>query len=127
MYSCDEARVGMLADQAWRAARLVVDTGLHFHGWPREKAVALLREIKTGPEAETHNEVDRYIVWPGQALSYKVGHRRIVDVREKARAALGDRFDLRSFHDEVLRHGALPLSVLEDVVGAWAKSAAKAG
>jgi uncharacterized protein (DUF885 family) len=126
MYSSDEARVGMLADQAWRAARLVVDTGLHDQAWPRERAVALLREIKTGPEAETHNEVDRYIVWPGQALAYKVGHRRITEVREKARAALGPAFDLRGFHDEILRHGALPLSVMEEVVDRWVE-ARKAG
>ncbi len=122
MYSTDGDRVGMLADQAWRAARLVVDTGLHYFGWPREKAVALLREIKTGPEAETHNEVDRYIVWPGQALAYKVGHRKIAELRDRARAALGAGFDLRAFHDEVLRHGALPLAVLEEVMDRWVAS-----
>jgi len=124
MFSSDEDRVGMLAGQAWRAARLVVDTGMHHYGWPRERAVAVLREIKTGPEQETGNEIDRYIVWPGQALAYKVGHRCIAALREKARSRMGDGFDLRGFHDEVLRHGALPLSVLEEVVDRWAAGAA---
>jgi uncharacterized protein (DUF885 family) len=127
MYTADEDRVGMLAGQAWRAARLVVDTGMHFHGWPRERAVAVLREIKTGPEQETGNEIDRYIVWPGQALAYKVGHRRILELREGAKRALGAGFDLRAFHDEVLRHGALPLAVLDEVVARWVKSRKKAG
>jgi uncharacterized protein (DUF885 family) len=121
MYSSDEDRVGMLAGQAWRAARLVVDTGMHFHGWTRDRAVALLREIKTGPETETQNEIDRYIVWPGQALAYKVGHRKIAELRAGAEAAMGSAFDVRAFHDEVLRHGALPLSVLEEVVARWVK------
>jgi prolyl oligopeptidase len=125
MFTADEDRVGMLAGQAWRAARLVVDTGMHHLGWPRERAVAVLREIKTGPEQETQNEIDRYIVWPGQALAYKVGHRKILELREEARAALGDRFTLAGFHDEVLRHGALPLSVLEEVVRGWAAAKAR--
>ena len=124
MFTADEDRIGMLAGQAWRAARLVVDTGMHHYGWARERAVAVLREIKTGPETETQNEIDRYIVWPGQALAYKVGHRCIAALREKARAQMGADFDLRGFHDEVLRHGALPLSVLEEVVERWASRAA---
>jgi len=127
MYSSDEDRVGMMADQAWRAARLVVDTGMHHLGWPRQKAVEVLRSIKTSPEAETHNEVDRYIVWPGQALSYKVGHLEILRLREEARAARGAAFDIRGFHDEVLRHGALPISVLQEVVGRWAAGGGAAG
>ena len=122
MYSSDEDRVGMLAGQAWRAARLVVDTGMHFHGWTRDRAVALLREIKTGPESETQNEIDRYIVWPGQALAYKVGHRKIAELRAGAEKAMGASFDIRAFHDEVLRHGALPLSVLDEVIGRWSKA-----
>ncbi len=120
MFSTDEDRVGMLLGQAWRAARLVVDTGMHHLGWTRDRAVELLRSIKVGPDADVQNEIDRYIVWPGQALAYKIGHRTIHGLREEARAALGDAFDLRAFHDEVLRHGALPLSVLGDVVRSWA-------
>jgi uncharacterized protein (DUF885 family) len=127
MFSSDEDRVGMLAGQAWRAARLVVDTGMHFHGWPRERAVAVLREIKTGPESETQNEIDRYIVWPGQALAYKVGHRKIAGLRDGAMRELGGAFDLRGFHDEVLRHGALPLAVLDEVIARWVKARKRAG
>jgi prolyl oligopeptidase len=112
-------RLGMLAAQAWRAARLVVDTGMHALGWGRAQAVDVLRRIKAGPESDVENEVDRYIVWPGQALAYKVGQRTISDLRERARRRLGARFSLPGFHDVVLRHGALPLSVLEDVVRLW--------
>ncbi len=125
MFSTDEDRIGMLAGQAWRAARLVVDTGMHHLGWTRERALELLRSIKTGPDKDVGNEVDRYIVWPGQALAYKVGHRRIRELREGARKRLGARFDLRDFHDEVLRHGALPLATLEGAVERWV--AARAG
>jgi uncharacterized protein (DUF885 family) len=118
-YSTPHDRLGYLAAQAWRAARLVVDTGMHALKWSREKAVALLREVRSGPESDLENEVDRYVIWPGQALAYKVGQRTILDVRERARKRLGDRFSLRAFHDEVLRHGALPLSLLEDLLHAW--------
>ena len=119
MFTADEDRIGMLAGQAWRAARLVVDTGMHHLGWTREKAVDLLRTIKAGPDHDVQNEIDRYIVWPGQALAYKVGHRKIAELREAARKRQGKAFDLRGFHDEVLRHGALPLAVLEEVLGRW--------
>ena len=126
-FTSDADRLGMLAGQAWRAARLVVGTGMHFYGWPREKAVDVLREIKTGPESETKNEVDRYIGWPGQALAYKVGHRKIAELRAAAIRELDGRFDLSSFHDEVLRHGALPLAVLDEVILRWVKARKKAG
>jgi uncharacterized protein (DUF885 family) len=119
MYSTPVDRVGMLAGQAWRAARLVVDTGMHALGWPREKAVATMARIRSGPESDVANEVDRYVVWPGQALAYKIGQRTIAEARAKAKARLGARFALRGFHDEVLRHGALPLSVFDDVLAAW--------
>ncbi|MHC4821081.1 MAG: DUF885 domain-containing protein [Planctomycetota bacterium] len=119
MFSADEDVIGMLAGQAWRAARLVVDTGMHYLGWTREQAVELLKSIKTGPDGDIDNEIDRYIVWPGQALAYKVGHRRISEARDRAKGALGDAFDLRGFHDEVLKHGALPLSVMDACVDRW--------
>ncbi len=118
-YSTPHDRIGMLAAQAWRAARLVVDTGMHAMRWTRERAAALLRDIRSGPLSDVSNEVDRYIVWPGQALSYKIGHLTIASLRERARRRLGSRFSLRGFHDAVLRHGALPLSVLETVLAAW--------
>jgi len=118
-YTTPYDRVGMLAAQAWRAARLVVDTGLHHLGWDRSRALNVMRRIRSGPEADAGNELDRYVVWPGQALAYKIGQRTIFEIRERARRRLGARFDLASFHDEVLRHGALPLSILEDAVRTW--------
>ena len=122
-YSTPYDRLGMLAAQAWRAARLVVDTGIHHLRWDREKALQVLHRIRSGPSSDVENEVDRYIIWPGQALAYKVGQRTIHEVRERARRRLGARFSLSGFHDEVLRHGALPLSILEDVVRSWEPAA----
>lgn len=118
-YSGPLDRLGMLAAQAWRAARLVVDTGMHALGWSRGQAMDVLKRIKAGPESDVANEVDRYIVWPGQALAYKVGQRTITELRERARRRLGAKFTLAGFHDVVLRHGALPLSSLEDLVRLW--------
>jgi uncharacterized protein (DUF885 family) len=118
-YSGPLDRVGMLAAQAWRAARLVVDTGMHALRWSRERTVDLLRSIRSGPLSDVSNETDRYVIWPGQALAYKIGHLTFARLREEAKARLKSRFSLRGFHDTVLRHGALPLSVLEDVVARW--------
>jgi uncharacterized protein (DUF885 family) len=119
MYSSAFDRVGMLTAQGWRAARLVVDTGLHALGWTREQAIELMDQIRGGSPGDVRNEVDRYIVWPGQALSYKIGSRSITEIRTRTQARLGARFDLRGFHDEVLRHGALPLALLGEVLDRW--------
>jgi uncharacterized protein (DUF885 family) len=119
MYSTPHDRVGMLTAQAWRAARLVVDTGLHALGWSRDQAVEVLASARGGVTSDVLNEVDRYIVWPGQALAYKVGSRSITALRERTRARLGARFTLAGFHDEVLRHGALPLALLDDLLARW--------
>jgi len=119
MYSTPYDRVGMLTAQSWRAARLVVDTGLHALGWSREQAVELLDSIRGGSPGDVRNEVDRYIVWPGQALAYKIGSRTITEIRERTKRRLGARFSLSGFHDEVLRHGALPLALLGEVVDRW--------
>ena len=116
LYSDELARFGMLGYQAWRACRLVVDTGLHHLRWSREQAVEFFLDNVGLTERETVNEVDRYIVWPGQALAYKVGQREIEATRRDRETALGDRFDLRAFHDELLRHGPLPLSSLRTVI-----------
>lgn len=113
LYADDLARYGMLGYQAWRACRLVVDTGMHHLRWSRQQAIDFFFDNVGLTERETVNEVDRYIVWPGQALSYKIGQRQIEAVRSKRQAALGERFDLRAFHDELLRHAAVPLSTLE--------------
>ena len=119
MYSTPLDRLGMLAGQAWRAARLVVDTGMHALKWPRQRALDVLKKIRSGPSDDVENEVDRYVIWPGQALAYKIGQRTITDARERARRRLGASFDLRRFHDEVLKRGALPLALFEDLVRSW--------
>jgi uncharacterized protein (DUF885 family) len=104
---------GMLSYQAWRASRLVVDTGIHAKGWTRERAQRYLMDNTALSRHEVETEVDRYISWPGQALSYYLGQMAIVEARGKAEAALGERFDIRAFHDTVLELGSVPLPVLK--------------
>jgi uncharacterized protein (DUF885 family) len=104
---------GMLSYQAWRASRLVVDTGIHAKGWTREQAQAYMHDNTALSDHEIETEVDRYISWPGQALSYYLGEMAIMGARKKAEAALGSRFDIRAFHDTVLQLGSVPLPVLE--------------
>jgi uncharacterized protein (DUF885 family) len=106
-------RFGMLSYQMWRAARLVVDTGIHAKGWTRDQGLAFLRDNTALSEREVTTEVDRYIGWPGQALSYYIGQLAIQRARKKAEAALGSKFDIRAFHDTVLSLGSVPLPVLE--------------
>jgi uncharacterized protein (DUF885 family) len=103
----------------WRAIRLVVDTGVHSKGWNEDQAVRYFSENSPMPLETIRNEVRRYIVWPGQATSYKVGMIRIQQLRAEAEAALGDAFDIRAFHDVVLGGGSLPLSLLERRVRDW--------
>jgi uncharacterized protein (DUF885 family) len=112
MYDTPYDRFGMLSYQAWRAARLVVDTGVHTEGWSRDRALDYLRQNTALPEREIETEVDRYISWPAQALSYYLGMQAILAGRAKAQAALGPRFDIRAFHDTVLSLGSVPLPVL---------------
>ncbi len=112
MYETPYDRFGMLSYQAWRAARLVVDTGIHTMGWSRERSLAYFRDNTALPEREIQTEVDRYISWPAQALSYYLGMQAIFAGRTKAEAALGPRFDIRAFHDTVLSLGSVPLPVL---------------
>ena len=103
----------MLSYQMWRAARLVVDTGIHAKGWTREQGLAFLRDNTALSEREVTTELDRYIGWPGQALSYYIGQLAIQRARKKAQDSLGVRFDIRAFHDTVLSLGSVPLPVLE--------------
>jgi uncharacterized protein (DUF885 family) len=112
MYDTDYERFGMLGYQIWRAARLVVDTGIHSRHWTLEQARDYLRRYTALPEREIGTEIDRYASWPGQALSYYIGKAAITRARRDAEAALGDRFNIRAFHDEVLNLGSVPLSVL---------------
>jgi uncharacterized protein (DUF885 family) len=122
LYSDDVARLGMLTADSMRAGRLVVDTGLHAKGWSRAQAVEFLSKNTPMAQVEIESEVDRYIAFPGQALSYMVGRLEIQRIRSVAQAALGDRFDVRGFHDVVLGNGPLPLSVLAEVVDDWVRT-----
>jgi uncharacterized protein (DUF885 family) len=110
---------GRLQDEMLRAIRLVVDTGLHSKHWTRAQVVQFFHDHTSEDEVEVQNETDRYIVWPGQALGYKIGSLKITELREKARKELGDKFDIRAFHDEVLGAGALPMDVLEQRINDW--------
>lgn len=114
MYHTPYQYFGYLSYQAWRAARLVVDTGIHAMGWSRDKAVEYMRNNTALAEHEIQTEVNRYIAWPGQALSYYLGERDIRQQRARAKKALGDKFDLRAFHDAVLSTGSVPLPVLNE-------------
>jgi uncharacterized protein (DUF885 family) len=119
LYTSDVQRLGMLSFDALRACRLVVDTGMHYYGWPREKAVDFMYSNTATTRANVRNEIDRYIGWPGQALAYMTGRDEIRRLRGAAQDALGSRFDVRAFHGTVLGHGAVPLSVLDQVVTRW--------
>jgi uncharacterized protein (DUF885 family) len=116
LYSGDLERFGMLSFDSWRACRLVVDTGLHQLGWSRDQAVGYMLANSALTRTNIENEVDRYVAMPGQALAYMVGRLELVRLRERAQARLGDRFDLRAYHDLVLGTGGVPLSVLAEVV-----------
>ena len=125
LYSSDVDRLGMLSFDAWRAARLVVDTGLHHLGWSRAQAEQFMRDNTPLADNNIRNEVDRYITWPGQALAYKTGQLEIRRLRQQAEAALGSGFDIRAFHDVVLGQGAVSLPVLRDQVAAWVQASRK--
>jgi uncharacterized protein (DUF885 family) len=112
MYDTPYDRFGMLGYQIWRAARLVVDTGIHSQGWTRDQAIDYFRQYTALADREIQTEIDRYIAWPGQALSYYLGEIAIVEARAKAEKALGSQFNVRAFHDAVLELGSVPLPVL---------------
>jgi uncharacterized protein (DUF885 family) len=116
MYKTPYEQFGRLSYEMWRACRLVVDTGMHSMGWTREQAQQYLAEHTALSMQEVRTETDRYIAWPGQALAYKMGELKILELRAKAKAALGDRFDIRAFHDAVLDNGSVPLPVLEQQI-----------
>jgi uncharacterized protein (DUF885 family) len=119
LYTSDMDRFGILSFDAWRAGRLVVDTGMHALGWTRREAIDFLKRHSALGENNIANEVDRYIVWPGQALAYKVGQLEILRLRREAEARLGAGFDIKAFHDTVLGSGAVSLPVLRGLVGSW--------
>jgi uncharacterized protein (DUF885 family) len=124
-YQDPYSEYGRLENEMWRAIRLVIDTGVHDKHWSRDQMVAFFHRYTAMDEPNVQSEVDRYIAWPGQALAYKLGQLEILKLRESARQKLGDKFDLRAFHDEVLGNGALPLDVLDSQVDAWIEARAK--
>ena len=123
LYSSAVQRLGMLSADAWRAARLVVDTGLHHFGWSRAEAVAYLTDNTAVAPIDVESEIDRYIAYPGQALSYMTGRRELQRLRSRAQGLQGPDFNIGTFHDQVLANGALPLTVLDGVMKEWENSA----
>ena len=119
LYQDDFQKMGQLNYEMWRAVRLVVDTGMHAFKWTRDQAVYYFKQNTGKSDQDIQNEIDRYISWPGQALAYKVGQLRIQSLRAEAEKALGDKFDVRAFHDKLLGSGALPLSILDTEMRAW--------
>ena len=105
--------------EIWRAARLVVDTGIHDKQWTREEAIQYLLDNTPNPEGDAKKAIERYIVMPGQATAYKIGMLKILELREQAKGELGESFDIAEFHDVVLKDGPVPLSILEENVMAW--------
>jgi uncharacterized protein (DUF885 family) len=119
IYRTPYEKFGQLSMEMWRACRLVIDTGMHHMGWTRDRARACLLENSALPPHRVDQEVDRYIGWPGQALAYKVGELKIWELRRRAEARLGARFDVRRFHDFILSDGPMPLAILERRLGPW--------
>jgi uncharacterized protein (DUF885 family) len=111
---------GRLAMELWRACRLVVDTGIHSQKWSREEAIDYLIKNTPNPQADAVKAIERYIAMPGQATAYMIGKLKIIELREWAKQTLGDQFDIKGFHDEVLKDGPVPLNLLEEKIKDWA-------
>ncbi|HEY3251129.1 MAG TPA: DUF885 domain-containing protein, partial [Ignavibacteria bacterium] len=121
MYDDPYQRYGALSLEVWRACRLVVDTGLHHKKWSRGQAVEYMKSNTPNSEHDIRTEVDRYIAWPGQALAYKIGELKIKELKKYAETSLNSSFNIKDFHDTLLKNGALPLSYLEKIVHSWVK------
>jgi uncharacterized protein (DUF885 family) len=118
-YTDPYSKFGQLTYEMWRACRLVVDTGIHSKRWTRQQAIDYMTENTAKTEQDIAVEVDRYIVWPGQALAYKIGELKIRELRARAMKALGAKFDLRKFHNAILDNGPLPLAILDRQIDRW--------
>jgi len=118
-YKDPYSKFGALTYDMWRAVRLVVDTGMHYKGWTRQQAIDFFKDNAAKKEADIINEIDRYISWPGQALAYKIGQLKMLELRKKSEQALGDDFDIKAFHDELLGGGAVPMEILETRMNRW--------
>jgi uncharacterized protein (DUF885 family) len=121
LYADDRERFGRFDSEAWRAVRLVVDTGMHAFRWTRQQSIDLLREGAGLSQVEAETETDRYITWPGQALAYMTGQREILALRAQLEKRDGARFDRRAFHDQVIGHGSLPLATLREELPGWVR------
>ena len=119
LYKDPYSKFGQLTYDMWRAIRLVVDTGMHYFDWTRQDAINYFLENSAKTKQDVMNEVDRYINWPGQALAYKIGQLKILELRAKAESEFGEDFDIKDFHHEVLKRGALPLDILEEYINQW--------
>jgi prolyl oligopeptidase len=119
LYKDPYSQFGAQTYDMWRAVRLVVDTGMHYKGWTRQQAIDFFMDNAAKTETDIVNEIDRYISWPGQALAYKIGQLKMLELRQKCEGALGDAFDIRAFHDEMLGGGALPMEILETRMNRW--------
>jgi prolyl oligopeptidase len=119
IYNDPYDKFGQLTYDMWRAIRLVVDTGMHYKGWSRDDAINLFIENTAKSKLDIENEVDRYIAWPGQALAYKIGQLKILELRQKAERELGDKYDIKDFHHEILKRGSVPLDILEGYINDW--------
>ena len=119
LYDDPYDKFGQLTYDMWRAIRLVVDTGMHYKNWSRQEAIDLFVENTAKSKLDIENEVDRYIAWPGQALAYKIGQLKMLELRNKAEKELGDKYDIKDFHHELLKRGSLPLDILEDYINNW--------
>ena len=119
LYQDPYSKFGALTYDMWRAVRLVVDTGMHYKGWSRQKAIDYFKDNAAKTEQDIINEIDRYLVMPGQALAYKIGQLKILELKEKAKKELGESFSIKDFHSVILEEGSLPLHIVEERFNAY--------
>jgi prolyl oligopeptidase len=119
LYQDPYSKFGALTYDMWRAVRLVVDTGMHYKGWSRQKAIDYFKDNAAKTEQDIINEIDRYLIMPGQALAYKIGQLKILELKEKAKKELGESFSIKDFHSVILEQGSLPLDIVEERFDAY--------